>query len=57
MGKKTVSEAASLMGWSSYQARLERFGLKRPPEDCTRERQEGRASKGSVKKQAKKGGK
>jgi hypothetical protein len=29
MGKKTVSEAASLMGKRSYRARLERFGIER----------------------------
>jgi hypothetical protein len=29
MGKKAVSEAASLMGKRSYRARLERFGIER----------------------------
>jgi hypothetical protein len=29
MGKKSVSEAASLMGKRSYRARLERFGIER----------------------------
>jgi hypothetical protein len=29
MGKKTVSDAASLMGKRSYRARLERFGIER----------------------------
>jgi len=29
MGKKAVSEAASLMGKRSYSARLERFGIER----------------------------
>ena len=29
MGKKPVSEAASLMGRCSYSARLERFGIER----------------------------
>jgi hypothetical protein len=29
MGKKAVSEAASLMGKRSYAARLERLGIKR----------------------------
>jgi len=29
MGKKAVSEAASLMGKRSYQSRLKRFGIER----------------------------
>ena len=29
MGKKKVSEAASVMGKKSYRARLERFGIER----------------------------
>jgi hypothetical protein len=29
MGKKAVSDAASLMGKRSYRARLERFGIER----------------------------
>jgi hypothetical protein len=29
MAKKQISEAASLMGKSSYRARLERFGIER----------------------------
>lgn len=29
MGKKAVSEAASLMGKRSYRARLKRFGIER----------------------------
>ena len=29
MGKKAVSEAASLMGKRSYRARLQRFGIER----------------------------
>ena len=29
MGKKAVSEAASLMGKRSYRSRLERFGIER----------------------------
>jgi hypothetical protein len=29
MGRKAVSEAASLMGKRSYQARLKRFGIER----------------------------
>lgn len=64
MGRKTVSEAASLMGRRSYEARLERLGLERLQEIARENGKKGGRPKGSAKKQetakgtaAKKGGK
>jgi hypothetical protein len=55
MGKKAVSEAASLMGRRSYKARLERLGLERLQDIARENGKKGGRPKGSGKKQ--KGGK
>jgi hypothetical protein len=51
-----TSEAASWLGKRSYEARLERFGLKRLQEIARENGRKGGRPKGSGKKQ-KKGGK
>lgn len=51
MGKKAVSEAASLMGKRSYQARLERFGIERLQEIARENGKKGGRPPGKGNKQ------
>ena len=39
MNKKQLSEAASMLGKRSYQARLQRLGIERLRDHCERERE------------------